>query len=559
MPANELSRLDGEPIPFSASDIPNTVDEWEDFHRGMLEWPRVQYLHASWALARSSLYFLVRFVLAVSNFLDDDGKPFVARPFILKLCKEVQAEYDGMLDIAARGHFKSTIKTLALPIQVLLNAPETTIGIFSYTRALSKKFLNQIKTELEQNEFLKILSWDYGRSRQLFWSNPIKEAPTWSQLEGLVINRSGNSKEASVEAWGLVESMPVGRHFKLRLYDDIVVPETVSTPDQIKKAVNALSMSQALGMPGGQATYTGTFYAHSDPHCELLKGGIGLRLNPCYEIVDLKRDEVDGQITHLELDPEKTTLFTHKELDNYIKDMLPKEVGTQMYCDPRAGEVTGFDEAWLEGQYYDKHPKDEAKGKNIYILVDAANSKRKGSSYTVMWVVGLGSDGNFYILDGIRDRLNLDERTQTLFALHREWDPVEVRYERYGMMVDIPHIKSEQQKQGYRFRIREVGGSTSKDDRIERLVPLFSGGRFYLPRQLRKVRVNGQKYDLIRDFLSEEYLRWPACTYKDMLDSLARIEEKDMPLYFPKKTAHKRYGQRYLGNARKKRGSWMTA
>lgn len=553
---NELSKLDGEPGPFAASDLPGSVEEWEEFHRQLLKLPKASFLHACWLLARTSLYFLVRFVLSTSQWVDEDGRPVTARLFVLKLCNEVQADYNGVLDIAARGHLKSTIKTLALPIQVLLNAPETTIGIFSYTRALSKRFLGLIKQEMEQNEFLKALSWDYARGKQLFWADPHKEAPPpWSQ-ESITINRSGTSKEASIEAWGLIESMPVGRHFRLRLYDDVVVPETVNTPELIQKAVSALSMSQALGMPGGQVTYTGTFYAHSDPHCELLRQGVRLRLNPCYEILSLVRDEIDGQITHLELDPEKPVLFTRQELDDYVKGFLPKEIGTQMYCDPRAGEVTGFEEDWI--QEYEESPDRIARGANVYILVDAANSKKKGSSYTAMWVVALRPDGNYYVVDGVRDRLNLDERTEALFRLHRKWQPYECRYEKYGMMVDIPHIKSVQERESYRFRIREVGGATSKDDRIERLVPLFAQGKFYLPIQMRKKRIDGTKYDLIREFKSEELLRWPACTYKDMLDSLARIAEPDMPVRFPK-TAHKArdwYEDKTLEQATP---SWMVA
>lgn len=553
---NELAKMGGAPKPFAASDLPKNVEEWEEFHKELLKLSRSEYLHSAWLLARTSLYFLLRFVLSPSEWRDDDGRPMVARPFVLDLATAVQSDYNGVLDIAARGHLKSSIKTLALPIQTLLVSPETTIGIFSYSRALARKFLALVKTELEQNELLKALSWDFARGQQLFWSDPAKEAPTWSQLEGLVINRSGNSKEASVEAWGLIESMPVGRHFRLRLYDDIVVPETVNTPELIQKAVSALSMSQALGMPGGQVTYTGTFYAHSDPHCELLRQGVRLRLNPCYEILSLVRDEVDGQITHLELDPEKPVLFTKKELEDYTKGFLPKEVGTQMYCDPRAGEVTGFEEDWIE--YYDRDPEEESRGKNIYITVDAANSKKKGSSYTSIWVIGVGRDGNYYVLDGVRDRLNLDERTGTLFALHRKWRPYEVRYERYGMMVDIPHIKSMQNREGYRFRIREVGGTTAKDDRIERLVPLFSAGRFYLPRQMRKRRQDGTKYDLVHEFKGEELLRWPSCTYKDMLDSLARIAEPDMPVVFPK-TAHTGGEERYNRKETPQLGSWMVA
>lgn len=547
----------GEPAGFAAEDLPKTVEEWESFHEAMLTWSRSDYLHAAWFLARTSLYFLVRFVLTTRQWKDADDKPMTARPFILNLCNEVQASFDNVLDVAARGHLKSTIKTLALPIQTLLNSPETTIGIFSYTRALAKGFLRLLKAELESNDLLKALSYDYARGQQLFWSDPDKEADLWSLNEGLIINRSGNHKEASLEAWGLVESMPVGRHFRMRLYDDIVVPATVTTPEQVQKTIEALSLSQALGMPGGQATYTGTFYAASDPHCSLLEQGVVLRLNPCYEITSLTRDE-KGQIMNLESDRDKPVLFSHDELTEYTKNMSPSAFGTQMLCDPRAGVVAGFSADWI--RYYDNHPLEEGRGKTIYITVDPANAKTKGSDYTAMWVIGLGSDKNYYVLDGIRDRLNMGERCRALFRLHRKWNPTAVLYEKYGMQVDHEYIKREMELQKYRFRLLEVGGNQiKKDDRIEALVPLFESGRFFLPRKLPIRTVGGEKPDLVSTFLSEEYLKWPVSgSHDDMLDSMSRIADPKVHLTWPK-APHNQKVWYEDKEPEPERGSWMVA
>jgi len=119
------------------------------------------------------------------------------------------------------------------------------------------------------------------------------------------------------------------------------------------------------------------------------------------------------------------------------------------------------------------------------ILVDASSGKNKDrGDYTAFWVVGIGGDGNYYILDIVRDRLNLTARAETLFRLHRKWKPQQVRYEQYGMMADIDHIKQEMESRSYRFRITEVGGATKKEDRIRRLVPLFEHGKMWFPRLL---------------------------------------------------------------------------
>lgn len=167
------------------------------------------------------------------------------------------------------------------------------------------------------------------------------------------------------------------------------------------------------------------------------------------------------------------------------------------------------------------------------ILVDPASSKKKTSDYSAYWVVGIGDDGNFYILDAIRDRLNLTERGDMLFKLHKKWRPQQVRYEKYGMMADIEYIRGEQERRSYRFKITEVGGATSKEDRVRRLVPLFQNGMVWFPNSMFYTDSTGASSDLIRDFVEQELLSFPVGKHDDMLDSLARIAEPDLVLPAP--------------------------
>jgi hypothetical protein len=118
---------------------------------------------------------------------------------------------------------KSTIITYAGSIQEVLRDPEITIGIFSHTAPNAKKSLAQIKKELEQNEFLKALYPD------VLWTDPKKQAPVWSLEKGIVVRRTSNAKELSIEAHGLVDGMRTGAHFLLLNYDDVVTRESVTT------------------------------------------------------------------------------------------------------------------------------------------------------------------------------------------------------------------------------------------------------------------------------------------------------------------------------------------
>ena len=41
------------------------------------------------------------------------------------------------------------------------------------------------------------------------------------------------------EAWGLVDGQPTSVHFMVRVYDDIITRESVTTPEQINKVTSA--------------------------------------------------------------------------------------------------------------------------------------------------------------------------------------------------------------------------------------------------------------------------------------------------------------------------------
>ena len=126
---------------------------------------------------------------------------------------------DGYLDLWSRFHYKSSILTFGLILQEILRNPEITICIFSHTRPAAKAFLRQIKTELEVNQRLKELFSD------ILFTDPAKEA-RWSEDNGLVVKRRGNPKEATLEAWGLVDGQPTGKHFDVLHYDDVVTRES---------------------------------------------------------------------------------------------------------------------------------------------------------------------------------------------------------------------------------------------------------------------------------------------------------------------------------------------
>lgn len=466
------------------------------------------YLRVCRRLCRTDLYFLLTVIM---------GRKDMKKQWLFDRCREIQNNPDGYLDLWAREHYKSTIITLGKSIQDILRSHgwfplddrECTIGIFSHTTSISVGFLRQIKHELEGNTILKRLFPD------ILFMNPDKESPKWSE-DGLIVKRKGNPKECTVQAHGVVDGQPIGVHFTHLVYDDVVVPSSVTTAEQMLKTTDALKMSYNLGSAGGVKRFIGTRYHFNDSYKHIIDTGTAVPR--VYAATD------DGT-------PNGRPIFlTQEQIDTKRREQGPYIFASQMLLDPKADETQGFRREWVQ----DKHHGVSWKGMNVYILGDAASGKKKTNDYTVLWAVGLHHDNRVYVLDIIRDRLNLVQRTDALLGLHRKYTPLDTRYEKYGLMADIEHIKEEQRRQNYRFQITEVGGATPKNDRIKRLIPYFEQGRIVLPRTLHYTQYDGKTVDLVHDFIEQEYLGFPVGTHDDMLDSLARLLEPDLQLLWPR-------------------------
>ena len=471
--------------------------------------------------------------------------------------REVESEPDGCLDLWARFHYKSSIITFAGTIQEIIKDPEITIGIFSHTKTIARKFLSQIKLELEKNETLRACYPD------IFWQSPEKEAPIWSLDSGIVVKRKGNPKEKTVEAWGLVDGQPTSAHFALTIYDDVVTEKSVTSPEMILKTTEAWELSRNLsaitigedGQDQRRTWYIGTRYSFSDTYGVMLARGIVTpRVHPA-----TNDGTVDG----------KPVFLSPKIWEEIKTETSAKTLACQQLQNPLAGEQQEFKPAWVRP--YEVRPETL----NVYILVDPANSKKKASCRTAMAVIGVDHALNKYLLDGLCHKLDLNERWQALKFFRHKWlrsagvQTVRVGYERYGMQADIQHFETMMRFEKCAFEIEEVNwaydSEQAKDDRIRRLIPDHQNWRFFYPigkntdgqieyeiqetslqrqmseqgkgylvaRPIKRKNEDGRIYNLVEYLVTNEYNFFPATTAKDFLDAMSRIY--DMKISAPMK------------------------
>ncbi|MDB5975165.1 MAG: hypothetical protein JWR07_1925 [Nevskia sp.] len=453
-------------------------------------------------------------------------------PWTYDRCREVEKAPNGFLDLWSREHGKSSIITFGGAVQRILNDPEVTIGIFSHVNEIAAAFLKQIKTELESNEVLKAAFPD------ILWENPQKQAKQWSVEGGLIVQRKGNPKEATVEASGLVDGQPISKHYKLRIYDDVVTDKSVSTPEQIQKTTNAYSLSQALGQVDGEEWMIGTRYSYADTYEWILKrGSLKARVYPA-----TKDGLRDGE----------PVLFTKEEWEKRKLKHTDSDIACQYLQNPLSGQQRMFDIRDL--QVYEVRPEIMA----VYVLCDPARSKKKDSANTAIMVVGVDHAMNKYLIDGFNHKMDLKERWEGFSRMYVKWKQapgvqrVVMGYEAYGAQADLDYFQEQMKLPGRpRFDVVELywprDGEGSKTDRVQRLVPDVKSHKVFLPYEtdqtkltslqrrmiqsgyeyrvaqpIRRKDENGVVYDLSEQ-LKMQIHYFPFGGLKDAVDAFARI------------------------------------
>jgi predicted phage terminase large subunit-like protein len=488
-------------------------DEWKyDYEKlatELTEYKRIgmmkEYYQTMRDMSKVDLFFFCYFVLDLP----------VNDPFVLARIYEAQDNgWHMTLNLWAREHFKSTVLTYALPLWIVINKPESRVCIFSFTRGLAKSHLRRIKHTMESKEVL------WKAFPEIFYNNPKGQAPKWSEDDGLYVKRKGMFGEATFEAAGLIDGMPTGKHYTDRVYDDVITERSVATPSQIVKATEMFKLSDFLGTRKGAKWVIGTKYSHKDTYSDLARMKVWIkRLFPAE--IDGTKEETVGMIGGIPV------MFDAEELKSKHEQQGDFIYSSQMLQNPTVASDMKFQLTWLE--YYTKLPT----ALNKYILVDPAGNKTKSADYTVIIVIGVDSLRNYYLVDIIRDKLNLGDKWTKLVETVQKHGIQEIHYEKYGMQADIEYFNERMSATGVYFHIEPFAGTGSKHSRIMGLVPLFQQHRIRIPRAFPYLAMDGEYKDLILE-LVEEYEYYPySGGHDDILDIMGRLFDSTVSVTFP--------------------------
>ena len=300
------------------------------------------------------------------------------------------------------------------------------------------------------------------------------------------------------------------------MYDDVVTQESVGTPDTMAKTLSRWELSDNLGTKDGIARHVGTRYHANDAYGHMMqRAAVVPRLHPATE---------DGKA-------EGEPVFLSRELLQRKRRVQGVYTfACQQLLNPTADSAMGFHPEWW--QTYRVQPPRQRM--NVYILVDSASKKKRESDYTAFAVIGLADDNCYYLLDAVRDRLNLKQRADTAMRLHRQWKPLRFGWEEYGLQADIEYLREVQERESYRFTVVRLGGRLGNEDRVRRLIPAHEELRWWYPETLPYRDWEGSTIDLARILREEEFVPFPVGVHVDLLDAMSRVHDEDMHAQFPR-------------------------
>lgn len=472
------------------------LGDWDNYYRLMRN------------MSKADFFFFCYFVLDYP----------VNTPFLIARCYEIQDDGDHMMmDMWAREHWKTTLKSIAYNIwRVAKNADER-IGFFCYNRTLAKAILGTIMSTLEESTKLQNAFPD------VFYSKPDKQSRRWSLNEGCFVKQRKKYKEATFSAWGLVDGMPIGWHFTRRIYDDIVTEKTVGNALQVKKAFDAFRLSDNLGSRA-EKTINGTRYHHKDPYSEIMKNHrwkcrvYPAEVEKCepykYGYTEMNyKGKIGG----------KPIFYDRAVLDDKLATQHEWMYSAQNLLDPIARKEMRLHDSFL--RY--RSPEAQVVTNKIMIIDTARKDSKKESfdkdDYTVMWVIGIDFLKRFHVYDCIRDKLSLKQKWEAMSSLVRKHKLDEAWIERHGSNEEKQYYEECMEKEGLFFTLEEINTKTPKHQRIENLATLFMEGRIIFPRAIPYKDLEGEYHDLISDFLEDEYRVYPFVVHDDMLDTLAYV------------------------------------
>lgn len=407
---------------------------------------------------------------------------------------------------APRGHAKSTCVTHAYVLASVLFRQDDFVVIGSETEAQAADFLNDIKTEILENDDLRAL---FGVRKLIKDSQTDVIVEMTDRHQFRIVAKGSEQKLRGMKWRGKRPSLFVG--------DDLEGDEQVLNQDRREKfskwvygAVLPMLSDKGRARFVGTILHMGSFlelHMPNEAHALCSRTALSTTLVEPGKLWASARFRAHSDDFKAVLWPEK---FTAERLTAIRSDYVTRgfpEVYSQEYLNIPIDEQSAFfrREDFLES----KNP-----GRlRYYAAIDFAISKKERADYTVIAVVGIGLRNEMHVVDVRRGRWDSFEIIQEMFSIQARYSP-DVFTAESGVIDRVlgPFLRAEMYRRNVFLNLNPLTPVKDKRSRASSLQA--------------RMRAGGVYFDKSADWfpvLQSEMLRFPRDIHDDQVDALAWI------------------------------------
>lgn len=410
------------------------------------------------------------------------------------------SDNQASMDLAPRGHGKSTIGDVDFCITKVLRNPDIRIMIGSKTQTQASAFLKEIRTHFEQNVNLIRIFGDWKKSRD----------NVWNDKEFTVNRRAVIKKEATVSALGASGAV-VSKHFDIIIGDDLVGFENARTEAQRKvlKEWFYSSLYPTLE-PDGEIHILGTRYSPMDLYEDLIKSkNYKINVQQAITVKDGQEYSLWESKFSLEklrsIREEAGLIIFNMQYQNNT-ELAKGKIFKYKYFKHFEEYDIDYDLNRVRVKVLDSQGVPYWIPVRIYMGADLAISEDETSNndYFVLTVIGVDKNKNVYVLDYLKERLTFNAQLNAILDYGKNKFPM---VERIGVET-VQYQKSLAQEIRRLSLLPVINIQTSKDKvtRAMRRSALFENGKVW--------------FRIGMDDLEECLLLFPEVDHDDLFDGL---------------------------------------
>lgn len=342
-----------------------------------------------------------------------------------------QEAKDNQLVLLPRDHQKSAMIAYRVAHHITKH-PDATVLYVSATALLAEKQLKAVKDILTSDIYMYL--WpemvNPNENKREKWTNDeISVDHPKRREEGV--------RDATIKAGGITANL-TGLHCSIAVLDDVVVPDNAYT-EVGRESVRAFySQMASIQTTGSKEWAVGTRYHPADLYRDMMEMTESFYdeetdedvERPVYEVFE-KVVEINGEFLWPKQRRKdgRTFGFDERELARKKAKYLDvTQFYAQYYNNPNAAETALIDKSKFS--YYDRSKVENISGAwyvgdkllSVYAAMDFAYSISNTSDYTVIAVVGVDEDHNYYVLDIDRFKTNkISVMYDRAESVYRKW------------------------------------------------------------------------------------------------------------------------------------------